>query len=179
MIKKIFYAIISIIIVTIATYHNIAYGYISATIILFLYISYFSGKDLITRKRNWEMPKIENNKPTEWGWVVSHHENFKLGINTDIGFGTYIQAESCVVIEENVQIGSHCSIYSKNTIDRTSGKILIKKGACIGAGTVILPKNGTTLIIGENAKVGSLSLVNEDIPDNCICFGVPIKYYYW
>ena len=48
---------------------------------------------------------------------------FVLGKDTDIGAFSYINALNGVVIEDNVQIGSHCSIYSISTIDNTSGKI--------------------------------------------------------
>ena len=76
-----------------------------------------------------------------------------------------------VVIEDNVQIGSHCSIYSISTIDNTSGKIYLKNNCRIGSHTTILP--GVT--IGKNSVVGAHSLVNKDIPDNVIAYGVPAK----
>ena len=51
------------------------------------------------------------------------------------------------------------------------GPVIIKNGARIGFDVTILP--GVT--IGENAAVGACSLVNKDIPDNCIAIGVPAK----
>lgn len=123
----------------------------------------------------WERPDIKDRVPTKYGWIVRHPENLNLGENTDIGFGTYIQAENGVEIGKDVQIGAHCAIYSKNTIDNTNGIIIIKEGASIGAGTIILPKDGKTLIIGKNSKVGALSLVKDDIPDNSIYAGIPAK----
>lgn len=131
---------------------------------------------LIFGKRNkeWKFPVIKNNVVTKWGWAVSHVENFTMGKNTDIGFSTYIQAEHRVVIQDNVQIGAHCSIYSKNTIDNTHGRIIIESNACIGAGTVILPKkDGTDLIIGRNSKVGAMSLVINNIEPNTVYYGIP------
>ena len=68
------------------------------------------------RFENWEAPEIEDNKPTKYNWVVRHPENFKLGSKTDIGAFTYINASHGITIEEDVQIGSHCSIYSESTI---------------------------------------------------------------
>ena len=29
--------------------------------------------------------------------------------------------------------------------------------------------------VGENAVVGAMSFVNQDIPDNCVAAGVPVK----
>lgn len=52
-----------------------------------------------------------------------------------------------------------------------SGHVLIKKHALVGAGSVILP--GVT--IGTGAAVGSMSLVNKDVPDWTIVVGIPAK----
>jgi len=89
----------------------------------------------------------------------------------DIGAFTYINARYGVEIEDNVQIGSHCSIYSHSTIDNKKGKVVIKKNAKIGAHSVIMP--GVT--IGENSIVGACSFVNHDIPPNVVAIGVPAK----
>ena len=103
--------------------------------------------------------------------MCQYHENLKLGEKTDIGAFTYINAKYGVEIQENVQIGSHCSIYSLSTIDDKKGKIVIKKNAKIGAHSVVMP--GIT--IGENAIVGACSFVTEDIPDNAVAFGTPAR----
>ena len=50
-------------------------------------------------------------------------------------------------------------------------EIHIKKNAWIGARVNILP--GVT--IGENAIIGTGSVVTKDVPDNCIAVGVPAK----
>jgi acetyltransferase-like isoleucine patch superfamily enzyme len=95
----------------------------------------------------------------------------ELGKYTDIGAFSYINAKYGVVIEERVQIGSHCSIYSVSTIDDTTGKVHLKKNCKIGSHSTILP--GVT--IGENTIIGANSLVLDDIPDNVIAFGIPVK----
>lgn len=114
----------------------------------------------------WKMPFIEDGKPTVYGWVVRHPENFKLAPNTDIGFGTYIQAKNSVIIEEGVQIGSHCSIYSVSTIDDKAGAVVLKKNCRIGSHSVIMP--GVT--VGENAVVGAFTYLTHDVPPNKIIF---------
>ena len=123
------------------------------------------------RFKNWEYPQIEDGKPTKYNWVVQHKDNFKLGYRTDIGAFTYINAKHGVVIEDLVQIGSHCSIYSVSTIDDKEGEVVLKKNCKIGSHSVVMP--GVT--VGENSIVGAFSFVDRDIPDNVIAAGVPAK----
>lgn len=123
------------------------------------------------RFKSWQKPKIENNKPTKWNWVVQGVENLQLGKNTDIGAFSYINASGGVVIEDGVQIGGGVKIYSVSTIDNKKGKIVLKKNCKIGANSVIMP--GVT--IGENSIIGALSFVNKNIPDNVVAVGCPAK----
>ncbi len=123
------------------------------------------------RFSNWEYPQIEEGKPNKYNWVVQHKDKFELGYKTDIGAFTYINAKNGVVIEDFVQIGSHCSIYSISTIDNKEGKVVLKKNCKIGSHTVVMP--GVT--VGENAVIGAMSFVNRDIPDNVVAAGVPVK----
>ena len=121
--------------------------------------------------KNWEYPEIEDGKLTKYNWVVQHKDNLSLGYKTDIGAFTYINAKHKVTIEDYVQIGSHCSIYSISTIDNKTGTVTLKKNCRIGSHSVIMP--GVT--VGENAVVGAFSFVNADIPDDAIAVGVPAK----
>ena len=124
-----------------------------------------------TRFEKWQYPEIEEGKPTKYNWVVQNLENFKLGYKTDIGAFTYINAQYGVIIEDDVQIGSHCSIYSINTIDEKYGRVVLKKSCKIGTHSVVMP--GVT--IGENSIIGAFSFVNSDIPANVVAVGVPAK----
>ena len=123
------------------------------------------------RFEKWEYPEIIDGKPTRYNWIVQGSDGLKLGYKTDIGAFSYINAHCEVEIEDFVQIGSHCSIYSVSTIDGKKGKVRLKKNCCIGSHSTIMP--GIT--IGENAIVGAHSFVNKDIPDNVIAFGSPVK----
>lgn len=125
----------------------------------------------MSRFDNWKTPQIENSKLTKYNWLVQHVENLKLGYKTDIGAFTYINAKNGVIIEDNVQIGSHCSIYSISTIDNKEGQIILKKNCKIGSHSVIMP--GVT--VGENSVIGAFSFVNRDIPSNVVAVGVPAK----
>jgi acetyltransferase-like isoleucine patch superfamily enzyme len=64
------------------------------------------------RFANWKPPVIKEGKLTKWNWMVQGVKGLKLGKNTDIGAFTYINASHGVEIGNNVQIASHCSIYS-------------------------------------------------------------------
>lgn len=103
--------------------------------------------------------------------MVQHNDKLVLGKRTDIGAFTYINAKYGVEIEDEVQIGSHCSIYSVSTIDGKAGKVILKKNCKLGSHSVVMP--GIT--IGENSVVGAFSFVNKDIPDNSIAIGVPAR----
>jgi len=125
----------------------------------------------IDRFDNWEVPDIEDGKLTKYNWVVQNKYGLELGYKTDIGAFSYINAKYGVIIDDEVQIGSHCSIYSVSTIDNKTGKVHIKKNVKLGSHSTVLP--GVT--IGENSVIGAHSLVTKDIPDNVIAFGVPAK----
>lgn len=123
------------------------------------------------RFKDWQFPKVEEGVMTKYNWIVQNVDNFELGYKTDIGAFSYINAKYGVVVEDYVQIGSHCSLYSLSTIDNKQGKVHLKQNCKIGSHSTIMPN----VTIGENAIVGANSLVIEDIPDNVIAFGVPAK----
>ena len=123
------------------------------------------------RFKQWKYPKIKEGKLTKYNWMVQHKENLKLGYKTDIGAFTYINAKHGVIIEDHVEIGSHCSIYSVSTIDKKKGQIILKKNCKLGSHSVVMPR----VIIGENSIIGTFSFVNKDIPDNVIAMGIPAK----
>jgi len=126
---------------------------------------------LENRFKKWEYPKIEDGELTKWSWLVQHKHKLKLGYKTDIGAFTYINAKHGVTIEDFVQIGSHCSIYSESTIDKKKGEVILKKNCKIGSHTLIMP--GVT--VGKKSIIGAFSFVNKNIPDNVLAFGSPIK----
>lgn len=118
---------------------------------------------------NWEQPEIAHGELTEYNWVVHRPEELQLGEYVDIGAFTVINAHNGVTIEPGVQIGPHCDIHSKSTIDERSGPVVIREGARIGSHTTILPG----VEIGTDAVVGAHSLIREDIPAKSFVVGVP------
>ena len=120
---------------------------------------------------NWKSPIIEEGVLNDYNWLVQNVNNLKLGKFTDIGAFTYMNAKYGININDYVQIGSHCSIYSVSTIDNNAGKVTLKNNCKIGSHSTILPG----VNIGQNSIIGAHSLVNRNIPDNVLAFGVPAK----
>lgn len=61
----------------------------------------------------------------------------------------------------------------KGNDDWEVGPILIKYGASLGAGSIVLP--GVT--VGEFALVGSGAVVTRDVPDHALVMGNPARQY--
>ena len=113
----------------------------------------------IKRFKKWKPPKFKKVTgdlyKTKWNWFVTCPEKLELGKNVDIGIFTYINARWGICIEDDVQIGSHCAIYSEDTERGIHGKIHITKGIKIGSHAVILPREGGSMVI-HNIKAGSV-----------------------
>ena len=123
------------------------------------------------RFEDWEFPEIHDGLPTRYHWIVQHKDRFLLGKFTDIGAFTYINAKHTVTLEDHVQVGSHCSIYSCSTIDDKAGPVTLKRNCRIGTHSVIMP--GVT--VGENSVIGAFSFVTDDIPADVVAYGVPAR----
>lgn len=121
--------------------------------------------------KQWLPLQFDDRCMTKWNWMCQHHDKLILGNKVDIGAFTYINALHTVSMGDNVQIGSHCSIYTVSTIDNKQGAVSIGEGSRIGTHSTIMP--GVT--IGKNVLVGAYSFVNRDLPDDFVGFGVPVK----
>jgi len=125
-----------------------------------------------TRKNKWKKPIIKHSKLTKYNYIVQYPENLKTGKNFDIGTFSYINCKNGIEIENDVQIGSHCSIYSDSTIDNKEGPVILKKNCRIGTHSTIMPN----ITIGENSIVGAYSFVTKNIPSNEMWAGIPAKF---
>ncbi len=82
-----------------------------------------------------------------------------------------------IVIEDDVFIGPHVCVAnnkrprSDNTRNLEGISWSVKRGASIGAGSVILPD----VNIGEYAMVGAGSIVTKDVPPHALVYGNPAK----
>jgi len=113
-------------------------------------------------EKKWQKPIIRHRKLTKYNYIVQYPENLKLGKNFDIGTFTYINCKYGVEIQDDVQIGSHCSIYSHSTIDLKKGKVVLKKNCRIGTHSTIMPN----VTIGENSVIAAYSFVTKNVPKN-------------
>lgn len=119
--------------------------------------------------KDWKMPIIKHGKLTKYNYIVQYPENLKMGVNFDIGSFTYINSQYGVEIQDDVQIGSHCSIYSNSTIDNKRGPVILKKNCKIGTHSTIMPN----VTVGANSIIAAYSFVNKNIPENEIWVGIP------
>ncbi len=118
---------------------------------------------------------------TKVGTFVEIQKNAVVGARCKISSHTFI-CEG-VTIEDGVFVGHGVMFindrYPRATVD---GQLqtevdwevvptLVKRGASIGSGTVVMC--GVT--IGENALVGAGAVVTHDVPDHATVVGVPAK----
>ena len=103
-----------------------------------------------------------------------------------VGADVYFDAGNAELIhvEEGVWIAARCLLLchkrnlseykygdNYNQTPYKRGDIYLKKGCCIGMGTIVMP--GVT--IGEGSVIGTGSVVTRDIPSYCIATGNPAK----
>lgn len=98
----------------------------------------------------------------------------QIGDNVTVKCGVYIW--DGITIEDNVFIGPNVTFTNdKNPRSKVYPekflRTVIKKGASIGAGAIILP--GVT--VGEKAMVGAGAIVTKDIPANATVIGNPAR----
>lgn len=128
-------------------------------------------------------------------------EGVKIGKDCIVGKGVYVD-ENVVIgdrvriqnyaslyhdctIEDDVFIGPYVCLTNdlrprSSTIDRKpkekkdwhAGKTVVKKGASLGAGVIVLPD----ITIGEYAMVGAGSVVTKNVSSHTLVFGVPVKF---
>ncbi len=122
--------------------------------------------------KKWHKPIIKHGKMTKYNYIVQYPENLILGKNFDIGEFTYINSNFGVEIQDNVLIGSHCSIYSHSTIDSKKGKVILKKNCKIGTHSTIMPN----VSVGENSIVAAYSFVTKNISKNELWAGIPAQF---
>lgn len=109
---------------------------------------------------------------------ISQVSRFLTGIEihpgAQLGKGVFIDHGMGVVIGETAIVGDDCLIYHGVTLGGT-GKQKEKRHPTIGAGTIIGAgaKVLGNIVIGENCRIGSNSVVVKDTPPNSTVTGIP------
>ena len=131
-------------------------------------------------------------------WHFSHIlKNTKIWKNCNIGQNVVIGPN--VTIGNNVKIQNNVSVYDGVTLEddvfcgpsmvftnvtnprshwprkEEYKKTLVKRGASLGANSTIV----CGITIGKYAFVGAATLVNKDIPDYALVYGVPARVQGW
>jgi len=131
----------------------------------------------------WHFSHVLNN--SKIGKKCNIGQNVVIGPNVTIGNNVKIQNNVSVydgvTLEDDVFCGPSM-VFTNVSIPRSHWprkdeyeKTLVKKGASLGANSTIVC--GTT--IGQFAFVGAGALVNKDIPDYALVYGVPASIRGW
>jgi len=124
----------------------------------------------------WQYVVILEGAQIGWGCNINCHcfieNDVAIGNNVTIKSGVYIW--DGIIIEDDVFIGPNVTftndMYPRSKKhDNPLLRTVIKKGASIGAGTIIKPG----IIIGEYALVGAGSLISKDIGSYELWYGSP------
>ncbi len=112
------------------------------------------------------------------GRFISHLGRFFTGIEihpgAKIGRGFFIDHGMGVVIGETAEIGENCTLYHQVTLGGTSWAKekrhpTLGNNVVVGSGAKILGP----FTVGDNAKIGSNSVVVKEVPINATVVGVP------
>ncbi len=143
-------------------------------------IVYLTKWLLMAIQKNWVLNPISMQlRPWIWKLTgVNALGKFKVGYDVyyDVGNANLITIEDGVWIASRTLILCHKRILKDycvgddyNKLPRQHKPVVLKRGCCIGMGTIIMP--GVT--IGEGSIIGAGSVVSRDIPPYVVAMGSP------
>ncbi|HET9029543.1 MAG TPA: serine O-acetyltransferase [Candidatus Aquilonibacter sp.] len=109
---------------------------------------------------------------------LSHVTRFFTGIEihpgATIGQNVFIDHGMGVVIGETAEVGDGCTIYQGVTLggtslQRTKRHPTLGKNVTVGANACVIG----AIYVGDNARIGSGSVVVRDVPANATVVGIP------
>lgn len=135
--------------------------------------------------KSWIFHSLAYSSPLS-SWTVRYQRTRGVKIGKNCHISPYVLIDllhpELIKIEDNVTISSNSMIFAhvnpsaneflkKHGYPRTIKPVIIKKGAVISVGCIIIA--GVT--IGENSIVGAGSVVAQDVPDYCVVVGNPAR----
>jgi len=138
------------------------------------------GDNFIRRK---VVHEILNVVP-DFSFITTIHPSAIIGKQVSIGPGSTIMEG--VIINNNCTIGAHCNLWTRASLDHdstihdyssfspgvvTGGRVTIGECTVIGIGASILHYR----TVGDHCVIGGGSLVNKNIPDYSLAWGVPAR----
>jgi len=79
-----------------------------------------------------------------------------------------------IEIKDNSIIGFGATVLAHEFLikEYRTGKVIIGKNVLIGANSTVL----AGVELGDNSVIGSMSLVNSDVPENSFFAGIPARF---
>ncbi|HEX2698158.1 MAG TPA: acetyltransferase [Anaerolineales bacterium] len=120
----------------------------------------------------------------DFEFISTAHPSAQIARGVSIGRGTVIMAGA--IINSESKVGDFCILNTKSSLDHdglmedfsslapgvtTGGHVHIGAFSAISLGANII--HGRT--IGVHTVIGAGALVQEDIPDHCVAYGIPAK----
>lgn len=115
-----------------------------------------------------------------WKFRYNHYRNkaqMYVAPNT-IGPGVTLVHPGYLRVDEWIKIGENCTILPnvffgkrRSMDDNNNVRIIVGDNVYISTGVIVLGP----VTIGNNVIIGAGSVVNKDIPSNCVVAGVPAK----
>lgn len=120
----------------------------------------------------------------DFKFINAIHPSVIMGKNVKIGSGCLIMPG--VILNNNASVGNHCILLTRSSLDHdttvgdfssfspgvtTGGRVNVGNCSVIGIGANILHCKS----IGNHCVIGGGALINKDIEDNSIAYGVPAR----
>lgn len=120
----------------------------------------------------------------DFKFINAIHPSVIIGKKVKIGSGNLIMPG--VILNNNSSVGDHCILLTRSSLDHdskvgdyssfspgvtTGGRVSVGNCSVIGIGANILHCKS----VGNHCVIGGGALINKDIEDNSIAYGVPAR----